>query len=84
MKVKYDLDVLKPHLPSNDETARTLAAMKGITSVKIKVDEIDQKTTSVFIKIEGTGDVSLDEIKDKLEELNCSLHSVDLVEIDNE
>lgn len=84
MKVRYDLDVLKPHLPTNDEVARSLAAMKGVTAVKIKVDEIDQKTTSVFIKIEGTGEMSLDDIKFKLEELNCSLHSVDLVEVNNE
>ena len=84
MKVKYDLDVLKPHLPSNDSLARTLAAIKGVTAVKIKVDEIDQKTTSIFIKIEGNEGLSLESVTQTLEEMNCSLHSVDNVEIAND
>jgi hypothetical protein len=81
MKVVYDLDVLKPHEPGNDLIARSLKAIPGVKYVAIKIDEIDNVTTSVFITIQGTGDLELDEIKDKLEELNCALHSVDKVYI---
>ncbi|MHA1726906.1 MAG: DUF211 domain-containing protein [Promethearchaeota archaeon] len=83
-RITYALDVLKPHDPSNDLLARTLEKLKGVRYVHIKVDEIDNVTTSVYITIKGTQEVSLDEIKKTLEEYNCALHSVDEVTIDNE
>ena len=83
MKVEYDLDILKPHQPSIDEVARTLEKLKGVRFVGIKVDEIDQKTTSIFVTIKGTGDMAIDEITDTLEELNCAVHSVDRVQVEN-
>jgi len=43
------------------------------------VDEIDQKTTSIYLNIEGI-DLSMETINNKLDEMNCSLHSVDTVE----
>ena len=84
MKVSYSLDVLKPHNPTNDLLARTLEKLKGVKYVHIKVDEIDNVTTSVYITIRGNGDTSLDDIKRTLEENNCALHSVDEVIIDND
>ncbi|MHA1277582.1 MAG: DUF211 domain-containing protein [Promethearchaeota archaeon] len=83
-RITYALDVLKPHDPNNDLLARTLEKLNGVKYVHIKVDEIDNVTTSVYITIKGTGDISLDEIKKTLEENNCALHSVDEVIIDNE
>ena len=83
MKVEYDLDVLKPHFPSSDQIARTLEKLKGVQFVSIKVDEIDQKTTSIFVTVKGTGDMALDEITKTLEEMNCAVHSVDRVQIEN-
>ncbi|TFG24256.1 MAG: hypothetical protein EU532_12755 [Promethearchaeota archaeon] len=83
MKVEYDLDVLKPHFPSSDQIARTLEKLKGVQFVSIKVDEIDQKTTSIFVTVKGTGDMALDEITKVLEEMNCAVHSVDRVQIEN-
>ncbi len=82
MIIEYQLDILKPHQPSNDILARTLAGLEGINYVAIKTDEIDQHTTSVFITIKGNGDISLDGIKKALEENNCALHSVDSVIVD--
>ena len=79
---EFDLDVLKPHIPSNYEVAKTLEEIPGVLFVSIKTDEIDQKTTSVFITIKGTHELSLDSIKNKLESMNCALHSVDRVQID--
>lgn len=84
MKVSYSLDVLKPHNPTNDLLARTLERLEGVKYVHIKVDEIDNVTTSVYITIRGNGDTSLDDIKRTLEENNCALHSVDEVIIDND
>ena len=84
MIVKFILDVLKPHKPSNYDVARTLMELDGVDTVKIKVDEIDQKTTSVFINIKGNKEMSLEQIEAKLEELNCALHSVDEVSLEKE
>lgn len=78
MKVEYDLDVLKPHQPSIDLVARTIMEIEGTTKVRIKVDELDQKTTSLHIKIEGIN-LSLDKVIEVLNSMNCALHSVDEV-----
>ncbi len=83
MKVEFDIDVLKPHSPNVDFVAHNLEKIKGVRFVSIKVDEIDQKTVSIFLTIKGTGDMSLDEITEKLEEMNCAVHSVDRVQIEN-
>ena len=58
MKIEYDLDILKPHQPSIDDVARTLERLKGVRFVSIKVDEIDQKTTSIFVTRLGRNRVS--------------------------
>ena len=79
MKVEYNLDVLKPHQPSNDMLARALKKVNGSKYVRIKIDEIDEKTTSVYIKIIGSEELSIDIIKEELSNYNCSLHSMDEV-----
>ena len=81
MLKSYTLHVLKPHQPTNSKLADSLIDLPGAQKVKIKVDEIDQKTTSIYIKIEGTKELTIESIELKLEELNCSLHSVDEVSI---
>jgi hypothetical protein len=83
MIIEYSLDVLKPHQPTSDLLARTLKNLKGVKSVEVKVDEIDQKTTSIFVNLKGGAEMSLDEITLTLEELNCSLHSVDKVLVED-
>jgi hypothetical protein len=83
VRIEYDLDVLKPHQPDNWELAQVIMEIEGVTFVQIKTDEIDQKTTSVFLTIKGTGDLTLTNIKNALEDMNCALHSVDRVQIDN-
>jgi hypothetical protein len=81
-RIEFDLDVLKPHNPSNYGVAQALEEIPGVLFISIKTDEIDQKTTSVFITIKGTHELSLEAIKEKLETMNCALHSVDRVQID--
>ena len=82
MRIEYDLDVLKPHIPDNFELAQAIMEIEGVTYVQIKTDEIDQKTTSVFLTVKGTDSLNLTNIKDTLEDMNCALHSVDRVQID--
>jgi hypothetical protein len=82
-RIEFDLDVLKPHIPSNYAVAQALEEIPSVKFIQIKTDEIDQKTTSVFITIKGTDELSLEAIKEKLESMNCALHSVDRVQIDN-
>ena len=78
MKVAYDLDILKPHMPSVDLVALTLMEIEGMKKVRIKVDELDQKTASLHISVEGN-DISLETVTEVLNSLNCALHSVDEV-----
>lgn len=78
MKVAYDLDILKPHMPSVDLVALTLMEIEGMKKVRIKVDELDQKTASLHISVEGK-DISLETVTEVLSSLNCALHSVDEV-----
>ena len=81
MKVEYYLDILKPHQPGVDLVARTLMKINGVSKVSIKVDELDQKTASLHMNIEGTN-LSLEEITEVLETMNCALHSVDEVNLE--
>jgi hypothetical protein len=81
MKVEYYLDILKPHQPGVDLVARNLMKINGVTKVRIKVDELDQKTASLHMNIEGTN-LSLDEITEVLASMNCALHSVDEVNLE--
>ncbi|MFX1337938.1 MAG: DUF211 domain-containing protein [Promethearchaeota archaeon] len=83
MKIEYDLDILKPHQPTIDDVARTLEKLNGVKFVSIKVDEIDQKTTSIFLTIKGSGDMSIEQITQALEEMNCAVHSIDRVQVEN-
>jgi hypothetical protein len=78
MKVEYYLDILKPHMPGVDLVARTLMKINGVSKVRIKVDELDQKTASLHVNIEGIN-ISLDEVTEVLGTMNCALHSVDEV-----
>ena len=82
MNITFRLDVLKPHSPDNEMIVRTLMEGEGITYAQIKTDEIDEKTTSVFLTIKGSEAVTLASIKDILERMNCALHSVDEVIIE--
>ncbi len=81
MKVEYYLDILKPHQPSIDLVARTLMKINGVTKVSVKVDELDQRTASLHINIVGNN-LSLEEITEIFDSLNCALHSVDEVQME--
>jgi len=52
--------------------------INGVSKVRIKVDELDQKTASLHISIIGIN-LSLEEITEVLASMNCAFHSVDEV-----
>ena len=78
MKVEFLLDVLKPHQPDSYFVAQQLMQVEGVKRVRVKVDELDQKTASLHINVEGIN-LSLEKIADQLAGINCALHSVDEV-----
>ncbi len=78
MKVEFTLDVLKPHSPDSYLVAQGLMTLEGVSRVRIKVEELDQKTASLQIRIEGHN-LSLESITEKLASLNCAVHSLDEV-----
>jgi hypothetical protein len=52
--------------------------VEGVKRVRVKVDELDQRTASLHINVEGNN-LSLEDIAEKLTGINCALHSVDEV-----
>lgn len=72
------LDVLKPHNPQLHELADKIARLDGVAGVNICLIEVDAETESIKITIVGP-DLNFDLIKQQLEELGGSIHSVDQV-----
>lgn len=75
------LDILKPHEPNALEFARAIAA-HGYR-VQLGVEEMDEKTESVVLVIEGRN-IDFDLIRTTINELGGSLHSIDEVEVHGE
>ncbi len=76
------LDVLKPHQPDVLEFARAIAAQVEDSCVKLKVLEMDDKTETLELIVEGSN-LKLDTIVSAINEMGGSLHSVDGVEVMN-
>ena len=76
------LDILKPHHPNIIEFSKLLAE-KGNYRVKINVIEIDEKTETLLVDIEGD-DIDFEEIQAAITEIGASLHSIDSVEVENQ
>lgn len=74
------LDVLKPHRPNALEFARAIADQHPGHSVTVKVTEMDEKTETTVIEIEGD-DMNYDGIVETIEDLGGSVHSIDEVKV---
>ena len=72
------LDVLKPHKPSVVELSLALSNLDGIEGVNIIIYEIDQQVENAKVIIAGHG-IDFEVIKNKLEEMGATIHSVDEV-----
>lgn len=75
---KLILDVLKPLEPPINEFAVKLASLRGIDHVSVSLAEIDQRTESVKVSIEGS-EISIEAVKRGIEELGAVVHSIDEV-----
>lgn len=74
------LDVLKPHQPNALDFASTLADLGADYLVKLTVTEVDKKTESTIVTIEGD-DINFDSVKKTIEKMGASVHSIDEVEV---
>ena len=74
------LDVLKPHQPNALDFSSTLADLGADYRVKLTVTEVDKKTESTIVTIEGA-DINFEIIKTAIEKMGASVHSIDEVEV---
>jgi len=74
------LDVLKPHQPNALEFARAIAALGEGYRIDIRVVEVDEKTETLQVAIEGDG-LDFDLISGAISEIGASLHSIDEVSV---
>lgn len=74
------LDVLKPHQPTGVDFAMALADLSPDYRVRFTVVEVDEKTESVIVVLEGE-DIAFDPIVDLIKKMGASVHSVDEVEV---
>lgn len=77
------LDVLKPHHPNALEFSRIIAEVGSDYQVTVTVNEVDEKTETLQVIIEGTA-VDFDAIQIAINNLGGSLHSIDEVEVHSE
>lgn len=77
---KIVLDVLKPHQPNGVDFSRALAELSPDYKVRLTVVEVDEKTESVIMVIEGES-IEFDPINELIKKLGASVHSIDEVEI---
>ena len=75
------LDVLKPHQPNALDFAASLADLGPDYKVKLTVAEVDEKTESTILIIEGL-DIQFDAISDVIGQMGASMHSIDEVEVE--
>lgn len=74
------LDVLKPHQPNALECATLIANLDSSYRVKVTVEEVDEKTESITVIIEGDN-IHFNDVVDTISNMGGSLHSIDQVEV---
>lgn len=74
------LDVLKPRTPNLLDFANAIAERNPGCRVRVRVDEVDDKTESTVVDIQGHN-ISYENVADAIAELGGSVHSIDEVEV---
>ena len=74
------LDVLKPHQPNALEFSQALARAGGDYRVCITVLEVDEKTETLQVVVEGDA-IDFYTVQSVIRDLGGSLHSIDEVEV---
>lgn len=72
------LDVLKPHQPNVLDLCAAIATLGSDYRVYIEVIEVDEKTETVMIDIEGDR-LDFDRIEGSIRGLGATVHSIDKV-----
>ncbi len=77
------LDVLKPHQPNALEFSEAIARTGKDYQVRLTVVEIDEKTETVQLEVEGSA-IDFEEIQSAITSMAGSLHSIDEVVVHSE
>ena len=77
---KVVLDVLKPHQPNAVDFATALADLSPDYKVRLTVAEVDEKTESIIVVLEGEN-IEFDSVTELIKKLGASVHSIDEVEV---
>jgi len=80
---RLTLDVLKPHQPNALEFSQAVARAGGDYRVSITVLEVDEKTETLKVVIEGNA-IDFNAVQSAISDLGGSLHSIDEVEVQSE
>ncbi len=75
------LDVLKPHQPPLPEFAQYLGEMEGVTKIDIQVVEMDEKTESLKVIVDGVG-LDFESLRSHMARQGAVIHSVDKVVVE--
>ena len=76
------LDVLKPHQPSLPEFADYVGKLKEITRVDVTLIEMDERTDSLKVIVEGNG-IDFEVLKDHISKRGAVIHSDDQVVVED-
>ena len=75
------MDVLKPHQPPLPEFATFLGEMDGVSKVDISVVEMDEKTESLKVIVDGLG-LDYEGLRSHMARQGAVIHSVDKVVVE--
>ena len=71
-------DVLKPRELDSIELARSLCELNGVESVNLIVREVDVRTETIRLVVEGPN-IDIDDVLERLDEIGCAVRSIDSV-----
>ena len=74
------LDVLKLHRPPLPDFASFLAELKGIEIVEVSLVEMDEKTETIGVFLQGE-DIDYSILEEHMGKQGASIHSVDKVTV---
>jgi hypothetical protein len=77
------LDVLKPHQPNVLEFSQALAMAGGDYRVCATVLEVDEKTETLQVVVEGDA-IDFGALESRIRDMGGSLHSIDEVDVQSE
>lgn len=75
------LDILKPHQPSIVEVSEKISEIEGVEGVNSSLIEVDEEVKNLKVTLEG--EFSEQPVRDVVEEMSASIHSIDEVVIGN-